>query len=115
MQILCFLILNSGTCYDIFNRVMVNEFNQCQKSKSKAKTKTKNKQTNKVKKKNEKTKKTNKTEHRKKRRRKNIYELKSFNTKNTTYVDVHPGTGKRLACILRGKVDYRKPEKSLKI
>ena len=60
MQILCFLILNSGTCYDIFNRVMVNEFNQCQKSKSKAKTKTKNKQTNKVKKKTKKRKKQTK-------------------------------------------------------
>ena len=75
---------------------------------SKIKNKSKNKNKNQPKK-------TKKTEHRKKRRRKTIYELKSFNTKNTTYVDVHPGSGKGLACILRGKVDYRKPEKSLKI
>ena len=89
MQILCFLILNSGTCYDIFNRVMVNEFNQCQKSKSKAKTKTKNKQTNKVKKKNEKTKKTNKTEHRKKEEEEKPFMNSNHLTQKTRHMSMY--------------------------
>ena len=87
------------------------------KNKNKNKNKNKkqaNKQTNKQTKQKKKWKKQTK-QNIEKKRRKTMYELKSFNTQYTTYVDVHPGPGKGLVCILRGKADHRKPEKSLKI
>jgi hypothetical protein len=48
-QILCVLILKSGTCYEIFKRVIFNKFHQCpktqqQKSRKKTRTKTNKKQ-----------------------------------------------------------------------
>ena len=58
----------------------------------------KNKQTNKI---NEAKRKQNQKPH-KQKKKKNTCELKSFNTKNTTYVDVHPGPGKELACKYSG-------------
>jgi hypothetical protein len=89
---------------------LINVKNKKQKQKQKQKT---SKQT--------KLKKNNRKKQRKQNIEKKEEEEKTFmnsnhlTQKNTTYVDVHPGPGKELACILRGKADNRKPEKSLKI
>jgi hypothetical protein len=86
-----------------------------------SKIKNKNKNKNKKQANKQSYKKTNRKKQRKQNIEKKEEEEKPFmnsnhlTQKNTTYVDVHPGPGKELACILRGKADNRKPEKSLKI
>jgi hypothetical protein len=86
-----------------------------------SKIKSKNKNKNKKQANKQSYKKTNRKKQRKQNIEKKEEEEKPFmnsnhlTQKNTTYVDVHPGPGKELACILRGKADNRKPEKSLKI